>query len=156
MLSPSLFLHPVLMSNCGSVCMTRPAVYSSPLRSASLISPPTAILSSSHQEYSNSQIIQLSIEKMPTPSLLGLPLELRLAIYDCLLYEETQVRYAQGDNRKQECLLYTRASIAVKYHTSWCNAMLVCRQLRTELDEYLAKQKETPQGSTWISQMCHH
>lgn len=78
-------------------------------------------------------------------SLLDLPVELRLAIYDVIIHlrEDVVGRQAAGKNRR-----HTRFDPPV-YLTSWCALMLVCRQVASELRYHMAKMG----SNTWVIEL---
>lgn len=85
-------------------------------------------------------------EEMSSPHLLGLPLELRLSVYEYLLHGETHVCGSKETT-------FRATDEGTRYLTPWCNATLVCRQFHTELREFMDKRRDTPLGQTWTVQL---
>lgn len=89
--------------------------------------------------------------KTSTSSLLRLPLELRIAIYEDLIYEEIYVQDRSQGKAKGIARLFKKKT--TRYWPSWCNAMLVNRQICSELQQYMEKKKDTLAGKTWTIQL---
>ena len=85
-------------------------------------------------------------------SLLGLPFELRVTIYEHVIHARTDVANDKYGNGRLCCDFAARNESTTKYLTPWCSLMLACRQTASELRAHMAKLRlhKPLLSETWV------
>ena len=81
-------------------------------------------------------------------SLTNLPAEMRLTIYDLVIHQSTHI--VQAGDLDKESVSSTTNGLA--YLAPWCSLMLVCKQIRSEMIQEIAKRVcgKRSAHNTWV------